>query len=85
MGQTCASLLPFSSRRICPIIGPVDDKFSITLIVAPPGNALVVPFHKFQRVADFGNVFSTNPKTVRGRTTKIGSFMSRGSILYFFL
>ncbi len=41
--------------------------------------------HSRHRVADFGKVFSINPNTVRGRTTKIGSPMLRGSILYFFV
>ena len=42
-------------------------------------------FYNFHLVADFGKLFSINPNTVRGRTAKIGSFMLRGSILYFFL
>src|ERR1019366_4619549 len=42
-------------------------------------------FYNFHLVADLGKLFSTNPNTVFGRTTNIGSFMLRGSILYFFL
>ena len=40
--------------------------------------------HSFQRVADCGKVFSTNPKTRLGVIRKMGSPMLLGSILYFF-
>jgi len=39
----------------------------------------------FHRVAVFGKLFSMNANTFDGLTSKIGSPIPRGSILYFFL
>jgi hypothetical protein len=41
--------------------------------------------HSLHLVADFGKLFSINANTFVGLSSKIGSFIALGSILYFFL